>query len=334
MDQSKTTSLWLRAIMLSIIVIIAVGGITRITNSGLSMVDWELVGGILPPLNNTQWKIEFNKYKEFPEYKNNPIAPTNISDFKNIFWWEYIHRIIGRLIGLIALIPYLYFSFTNKISNSEMRRYFVIVILIGLQGLLGWMMVKTGLNNETYNGIGVSPYFLAMHLSLALITYCYVFWQYMRLNGDFLRNNGYKGFNYGIPIFALLFAQIILGAILSGMDGGLVSHTFPMMNSQEFYSSRSAFDLGNPFFAHFLHRWFHFLVFLFISFFYYRNRLSLSKAQDSYFKILFYLICYQVFLGILTVIFNVPASFAILHQMGAVFIIMVATLLLYSFNNK
>ena len=90
MDQSKTTSLWLRAIMLSIIVIIAVGGITRITNSGLSMVDWELVGGILPPLNDIQWEVEFDKYKEFPEYKNNRIAPTNISEFKNIFWWEFI----------------------------------------------------------------------------------------------------------------------------------------------------------------------------------------------------------------------------------------------------
>ena len=332
MNHQKIVSRWLLTIMIFIVIIIVVGGITRITDSGLSMVDWHPVTGIFPPLSQEQWQSEFDNYKKYPEYQNN--SSFSIQDFKKIFWWEYIHRLIGRLIGLIALIPYLYFSLNNKISRSEKIRYFIIVLLIGLQGLLGWMMVKTGLNDETYNGIGVSPYFLAMHLGLALITYCYVFWQYMRLNGDFLRNNSYKGFNYGIPIFALLFIQIILGAILSGMDGGLVSQTFPMMNSQEFYSSRSTFDLGNTFFVHFLHRWFPFLVLLFISFVYYMKRLSLSESQNSYFKILFYVIGYQIILGVFTVIFYVPGTFAILHQLGAVFIIMVSTLLLYSFNNK
>ena len=332
MNHQKIVSRWLLTIMIFIVIIIVVGGITRITDSGLSVVDWHPVTGIFPPLSQEQWQSEFDNYKKYPEYQNN--SSFSIQDFKKIFWWEYIHRLIGRLIGLIVLIPYLYLSLNNKISRSEKIRYFIIVLLIGLQGLLGWMMVKTGLNDETYNGIGVSPYFLAMHLGLALITYCYVFWQYMRLNGDFLRNNSYKGFNYGIPIFALLFIQIILGAILSGMDGGLVSQTFPMMNNQEFYSSRSTFDLGNAFFIHFVHRWFPFLVLLFISFIFYMKRLSLSESQNSYFKILFYLIGYQIILGIFTILFYVPGTFAILHQLGAVFIIMVSTLLLYSFNNK
>ena len=176
MNNQKTISIWLRAIMASIIVIIAVGGITRVTNSGLSMVDWELVGGVFPPMNSSQWEIEFDKYKEFPEYKNKPSAVANISEFKNIFWWEYIHRIIGRLIGILVLIPFIYFVITQKISNSQKISYFIIVLLIGLQGLLGWLMVKTGLDEETYNGVGVSPFYLAMHLGLALMTYCYVFW--------------------------------------------------------------------------------------------------------------------------------------------------------------
>ena len=332
MDHQKIVSRWLLTIMIFIIIIIIVGGITRITESGLSMVDWHPVTGILPPLNEEQWQTEFGNYKKYPEYQNN--SNFTIQDFKKIFWWEYIHRLIGRIIGLIALIPYLYLSLASKISKSQKIRYFIIVLLIAFQGILGWMMVKTGLNQDTYNGIGVSPYFLAMHLSLALITFCYVFWQYMRLKGAFLRNNTYTGFNYGIPIFILLFIQIILGAILSGMNGGLVSHTFPMMSSQEFYSSRSAFDFRNTFFVHFLHRWFPFLVLLFISFVYYIKRTSLSESQKSYFKILFYLIAYQIALGVLTVIFYVPGTLAILHQLGAVFIIMVATLLLYSFNNK
>ena len=334
MNNQKTISIWLRAIMASIIVIIAVGGITRVTNSGLSMVDWELVGGVFPPMNSSQWEIEFDKYKEFPEYKNKPSAVANISEFKNIFWWEYIHRIIGRLIGILVLIPFIYFVITQKISNSQKISYFIIVLLIGLQGLLGWLMVKTGLDEETYNGVGVSPFYLAMHLGLALMTYCYVFWQYLDLKYQHFKNNRYKGFNYGIPIFVLLFFQIIVGAILSGLDGGLVSHSFPLMSSGEFYSSRAVVDFKNPFFVHFLHRWVPFLVVLIISIIYLKLRRVLSVSQVSYFRILFYLIGFQIMVGIFTVIFYVPASFAILHQLGAVFMIMLSTLLIYSFNNK
>ena len=156
---------WLLTIMGLIIIIIVVGGITRLTDSGLSIVDWKPVSGVLPPLNEGDWNNEFDKYKLYPEYKIKNISLT-LREFKRIFWWEYIHRLLGRLIGLFAVIPYMFFLLKNRLTPNQKQNYFIIIILIGIQGLIGWFMVKTGLNLETYNNLGVSHFYLSLHLFL------------------------------------------------------------------------------------------------------------------------------------------------------------------------
>ena len=323
---------WLLTIMGLIIVIVVVGGITRLTDSGLSIVEWRPISGVLPPLSHQDWNDEFDKYKLYPEYKVKNLSLT-LSEFKHIFWWEYIHRVLGRIIGLFAIIPYIFFLIKKQLTSCQKQNYFIIILLIGIQGLIGWLMVKTGLNLETYNNIGVSHFYLSLHLGIALLTYCYVFWQYLSLKRQYLVNSNHKGGNPGGIIFILLFIQIILGSMLSGLNGGLVSHTYPLMNG-EFFPSNTAFSLKDPFFIHFLHRWFPLFVFVWILFIYKKKKEALSLYQASQFKLLFYAIFFQIAVGVSTVLFRVPIEFALLHQLGAVLVLTLATTLLFSFNNK
>mgnify|MGYP001174419767 CR=1 FL=1 len=323
---------WLLIIMALIVVIIAIGGITRLTDSGLSIVEWKPISGVLPPLNDDDWNNEFDKYKLYPEYKTKNLSLT-LSEFKYIFWWEYIHRLLGRIIGLFAIIPYLFFLVKKRLTSAQKKNYFIIILLIGIQGVIGWLMVKTGLNSESYNNLGVSHFYLSLHLGIALLTYCYVFWQYLSLKRQYLVNSNYIGGNPGVLIFILLFVQIILGSMLSGLNGGLVSHTYPLMNG-EFFPSNATYSLKDPFFIHFLHRWFPVLVSLFIVFIYRKKKEVLSLYQISQFRLLFYTICFQIIIGISTVILSVPIEFALLHQLGAVLMITLSTTILFSFNNK
>ena len=169
MNQKKDISRWLLVMLSLVILIVVVGAITRLTQSGLSIVEWNVITGILPPLNEEQWNIEFDKYKESPEYKivNQGMK---LSDFKTIYFWEYLHRLLARLLGLISVIPLIYFIIKKKINFNETKELLAIPLLVGVQGLIGWMMVKSGLDLKTYNSIGVSHYMLALHLSLALVT--------------------------------------------------------------------------------------------------------------------------------------------------------------------
>ena len=166
MCSNKIVSRWLLTIMSLIVLIIVVGGITRLTNSGLSMPFWDLIE-ILPPLNESDWMDKFDEYKRYPDYRNQPIE-----EFKSIYWWEYIHRIIGRIIGVIALFPLLYFIYKKYLTNRQKKDYAIILFLILIQGVVGLMMVKSGLNSAVYNKAqGVSPFWLLVHLILALLTY-------------------------------------------------------------------------------------------------------------------------------------------------------------------
>ena len=332
MKNQKDISKWLLVILFFIFLIVIIGGITRLTQSGLSIVEWNVVTGVLPPLDEAEWLSEFNKYKESPEYIINN-SEINISSFKIIYFWEYLHRLLARILGFIALAPLIYFIFTKKITPDQRNRFLIIPILIGIQGLIGWLMVKSGLSMKTYNGIGVSHYWLALHLLLALSTYCVVVWNYLRINNSSLQSVDFKGLKYGIAIFTMLFIQIIFGALLAGLDGGSITNKFPDING-EFYPSKALFDLSNPYFVHFIHRWLPFIIAFIVAFIFYKIKKTLSRVQKSLFGLFLGLFIIQMILGILTVLTSVNIMMAIMHQVNAVFMLTISLIILFSLSSK
>ena len=218
---------WLLISLFLIFFMIIVGGLTRLTNSGLSITEWELFRGILPPLNTSDWNNYFSLYKSIPQYKIvNPFMTLN--EFKIIFYWEYFHRILGRIIGLFFLIPMIYFQFIKKISFTKLIPYYLILSLIVFQGFIGWYMVKSGL----VNNVSVSHYRLSLHLSIAVIIISMIFWQFLNLK----QNSNKTFFDFSkknLPYLFLIFfifLQVIIGAFVSGLDAGKIYQTWPYMN--------------------------------------------------------------------------------------------------------
>ena len=263
----KYVSLWLISLLTFLLVIIVVGGLTRLTDSGLSITRWELFTGILPPLTNESWQQVFSLYKEIPQY--NLLFPTmTLSEFKVIYYWEYIHRILGRVFGLLFLIPFIIFLIKGVFKKEFVIKFFILFLLILLQGFIGWYMVKSGLVENTT----VSHYRLAIHLNIALILFAAIFWYFLNL-----KNNENKYFfnfiNNGsfIKFFVLLiFIQITLGAFTSGLDAGKIYQTWPSMNNNFFPDDINLSDLNktdffsDPSIVQFLHRNMAYVIFLYI----------------------------------------------------------------------
>ena len=284
--QKKDIFLWLLSSCMLLILLIWVGGLTRLTGSGLSITEWELFSGILPPFNQNKWNEYFDLYKQIPEYKKINYG-MNLSEFKFIFWWEYIHRVLARFLVLFYIIPFVYFFLKNKIRKNEIYFFLLIFIFFLLQGFMGWYMVKSGLVSDT----DVSHYRLAAHLSLAIIIYCMIFWS--------LLNYKKKIFlNYKIATFLILFLiililiQIIWGAFTSGLNAGLLYQTWPLMNEQfiandvNIKNIISIESLSNPSYVQLLHRLLAYFIILYtfsIYFFYFR-RMNITKP----FKLIFF----------------------------------------------
>ena len=222
---------WLSGTLFLIFLMIIVGGLTRLTDSGLSITEWELFRGFLPPLDNLSWEKYFNLYKNIPQYKL--LYPSmTLEEFKVIFYWEYAHRLLGRLIGLFFLLPLLYFHFIKKISFKYLIDYYLILILIIFQGFIGWYMVQSGL---TYD-VTVSHYRLSLHLSLAIIILSMIFWKILNIKEGKIRiffNINKKNLAY-VFLILLIFFQISLGALVSGLDAGKVYQTWPLMGNSFF----------------------------------------------------------------------------------------------------
>ena len=214
---------------------VIVGGITRLTGSGLSITEWKLIRGTIPPLNDEQWNEEFDNYKKIPQYREMNYNYT-LSDFKKIYFWEYIHRLIGRIIGIVFLIPFLYFWFTKQLSKPLFNKLLFLFFLGGLQGFLGWYMVKSGL----VNNIRVSHLRLATHLFTAFITFGFTFWVML----DLIPNEKSEANNLTITlrkasylILILVMLQIIYGAFVAGLKAGHIYNTFPKMGDEWVASS-------------------------------------------------------------------------------------------------
>ena len=324
---NKYISYWLISIFLIVSLMIVVGGLTRLTDSGLSITEWQLFSGLLPPLNIDQWNQYFDLYKKIPEYKFQNYSMT-LHEFKIIFWWEFIHRFLGRLIAILYLIPLIFFTFKIGFKNSI--SLYLIFLLICLQGFIGWYMVSSGLVDR----IDVSHYRLALHLVLAFIILSLIFWNYLIYKKIKLPN---KKIGIFLPtsFLILLFMQLIIGAFVSGMDAGKIYNTWPLMGTNYFPDDNLIANLfrlsslSEPSLVQFIHRNLAYLImifYLFIFFKVYRNKLS------NYFRILntiAFLLVLQIILGILTLLSGAQIFISSMHQISSIFLISSSVYFLY-----
>jgi len=329
-------SYWLLITTLLVALIIVVGGLTRLTDSGLSITRWDLFSGILPPLTQADWEIYFELYKKIPEFQLINFNMT-LEQFKVIFLWEYAHRLLGRVIGLFYFIPLAIFSFLRCLNKKYILSYYLILFLILLQGLVGWYMVKSGLSERT----DVSHYRLSAHLTLAFVIFIFLFWNYLKLTKEKTTINVDKFTSYLIKLFFLLIIfQISLGALVSGLDAGKIYNTWPLMNGSFFpddslYKDLFKFSiLENSSLLQFVHRttaYVIFFIFTLITILIFKNK-NLTYLRRSSMMVLFFLI-FQIFLGVLTVLSGAEILIASMHQIGSI-ILVSGTLILVFESSK
>ncbi len=319
---------WLICMFVLVSCIIVVGGLTRLTDSGLSITEWELFRGLLPPLSNAEWINYFNLYKKIPEYKLQNFN-MNLNQFKIIFWWEWAHRFFARLIGLLFLIPLIYFAVKKGIKQT--RPLFFIFTLICLQGFIGWFMVESGLIKR----IDVSHFRLSLHLTTAFIILSLILWQILKHKK--INENNQHLIKYKLPSIFLfiLFLQIIFGAFVSGMDAGKIYNTWPLMGNNYFPDDNTINNLfkinalSDPSLVQFIHRnlaYLIFLVFLLILFFVINEKLfKFYKIM----KLLGIVLLIQIVLGILTVLNGAQMFIASMHQISSIALISFSIYLLF-----
>jgi cytochrome c oxidase assembly protein subunit 15 len=317
---------WLITMIFLIILMISVGGLTRLTDSGLSITEWELFSGILPPLNEQVWINYFSLYKKIPQYYllNNNMT---LDQFKIIFLWEYIHRLLGRIIGLFFLIPMVFFIY-KKILSKELRNNFLIIFsLILFQGLIGWYMVTSGLTKN----VTVSHYRLSIHLFIAFLILAMLIWNFLNITNNkkyFFQTTSYNLF---IKIYiVLIFLQVIIGAFVSGLDAGKIYQTWPLMGNTYFpddfivtqYSD--LLNFGNHSLVQFFHRNLAYLIFVIIIYIGYSILKNKKKYLYNHYLFVFFVIFLQIFLGIITLVSNINILIASMHQVSSVILVIVS----------
>ena len=325
-------SYWLLLITFLVALMIIVGGLTRLTDSGLSITRWDIISGILPPLSLSGWEKSFTLYKQIPEYKLLNSSMT-LEQFKSIYWWEYTHRLLGRIVGLFYLIPLFYFTFKKMIKKKSLISLYIILILIFFQGFIGWYMVKSGLTERT----DVSHYRLALHLTLAFIIFILLLWNYLKYkNQQSLIHNKRLPSYLPILFISCVLIQICMGAFVSGLDAGQIYQTWPLMSQSYFPNDSNIRDLFSinaletPSIVQFIHRniaYFIILLFSFIATIIYRNKdfVYLRSAVLLVFVFLFL----QTFLGILTVLSGAQIILASMHQIGSILLITASLILVF-----
>ena len=312
-------SLWLIFMFWIISIMIIVGGLTRLTDSGLSITEWQLFSGFFPPLTNDDWIMYFNLYKEIPEFKLQNYNMT-MQEFKIIFWWEWSHRFLGRLIGLSFLIPLVYFSF--KIKISQILNLYLIFFLICFQGFIGWYMVRSGLVDR----VDVSHFRLSLHLIIAFLILSLILWNYLMLkNNDVVKNR----INKFIPLIFLIlvYIQIVVGAFVSGMDAGKIYNSWPLMGNNFFPNDNNFHNLfklsvfSDPSLVQFIHRNIAYVIGIFYILMLYH--IYKSKKYELYRSIntLGLLIFLQIILGIFTVLYGAHIYIAASHQISSIFLV-------------
>lgn len=325
--------LWLVALFLLVVTMIAVGGMTRLTDSGLSITEWRPVTGAIPPLTEEAWTVEFEKYRAIPEYQLQNKG-MSLEEFKVIFWWEWGHRQLGRVIGLVWALGFLGFAVARQIPPGWTGRLLLLGALGGAQGAIGWWMVSSGLSGER---VDVASYRLATHLGLAFVILGYLGWYVLllgRSEAELMtarRGREAKLFGLSTGLMHFAFLQILLGALVAGIDAGRAFPTWPDMNGQFFPADAFYVPDGeggslpvwhaffeNPGLVQFMHRMSGYLLFAFAVVVWLRGRKSSHKATQAAFHQVMAIMVLQMVLGIVTVLTVAHAHVAITHQIGAV----------------
>jgi cytochrome c oxidase assembly protein subunit 15 len=324
--------IWLLILIGLVVFIILVGGITRLTDSGLSITTWELFVGFIPPLTNEKWDEYFDLYKMIPEFSEQNYNMT-LNEFKVIFWWEWAHRQLGRLIGLVVLVPLIFFTIKN--GFWVLKKYGLIFILVCFQGFIGWYMVSSGLIDR----IDVSHYRLSLHLVTAFLILSVIFWKYLKLTN--LKKN-YLPINLNLIKFfiILLFLQLIIGAFVSGMDAGKIYNTWPLMGSSYFPNDSQLSEFlkinlfDSPSIVQFIHRNLAYLIvgiYIYILFFVIKDCKELFRKPLLIVGASLFL---QIILGIMTILSGVKMIYASLHQINSILIILSTIYFLYIAKNS
>ncbi|TYB72079.1 COX15/CtaA family protein [Bizionia algoritergicola] len=332
---NKKVIYWLLTGCVLIFIMVVVGGITRLTDSGLSMSDYKLITGTIPPLNDAEWQDAFALYQQYPEFQKLHSHFT-LEDFKGIYFWEWFHRLIGRVIGLVFIIPFLYFLFRKQLTKSTIKKCLVLLGLGGFQGFLGWYMVKSGLVDMP----DVSHYRLAAHLTTAFLTFAATLWVALDLMYPNKKVIDKKFRNLIIVSYLILIVQIIYGGFVAGLKAGLLHNHWPFMNEDKFmhhtvYILEPFYKnlIENPSGIQFIHRTLAYLVVASIFILWFKAReMTLTNVQQKSINALLILVGFQFLLGVLTIIYAVPLWLGVAHQVGAFFLLSAMTFTLHRFS--
>jgi heme a synthase len=333
--ENKSVIIWLLSGCFLVFTMVVVGGITRLTNSGLSMTDWHLVTDTFPPLTETKWQETFEQYKQFPEYqKINIHNDFTLSDYKFIYFWEWFHRFIGRILGFVFIIPFVYFLIKKKLDKATLKKCYILLLMGALQGFLGWFMVRSGLIDNP----DVSHFRLSLHLTFAFITFAYTLWVAL----DLIYPNRNKAV---IPLrdlarIALLFLliQIIYGGFVAGLNAGLIHNHWPLMSDGQFLHESVILEKATWFErftegksgVQFVHRTLAYsVVGLILLLFFKSKKQSLSLQQNSGLNALVLIVVLQFALGVFTLLYSVPLWLGLTHQVMAFFLLTAMTFTLH-----
>ena len=333
---NKAVIYWLLTGCFLIFIMVIVGGITRLTHSGLSISNYKLISGTIPPINDIEWNEAFDLYKQYPEYKKLNYGMT-LEEFKDIYFWEWIHRVIGRFIGLVFIIPFLYFLIRKQLSKSTIKKSIILLLMGGFQGFLGWYMVKSGLVDRP----DVSHYRLAAHLTTAFLTFAYTFWVALDLMFPNKKNVDTKLRNFIRIGLVILIIQIIYGAFVAGLDAGWIHNHWPFMSEGKLIHE-TVYTEQNPTYLNFLegksgvqfvHRTLAYVVVIFIlSIWYKATRNDISKWQTKGINSLLIVVGIQFLLGVLTLLLAVPVWLGVLHQVVAFILLSCMVFTLHRFS--
>ena len=325
-------SFWLALMFWIISIMIIVGGLTRLTDSGLSITEWQLFTGFLPPLTNADWNDYFDLYKKIPEFTEQNYSMT-MEEFKVIFWWEWAHRFLGRLIGILFLLPLLFFTF--KVGFIKLFNLYIIFFLICFQGFIGWYMVSSGLVDR----VDVSHFRLSIHLIVAFLILSLILWNYFILK---VKNNLNDKLKFSLPLIfiILIYCQIIIGAFVSGMDAGQIYNSWPLMGSSYFPDDNNVISIfklsafSDPSLVQFMHRNLAYLILIF--YFFILIKIYRKKLNNLFLaiKTVGFFLFIQILLGILTLIYGAQIYLASMHQLSSIFLVSSSVYLLYLNSNQ
>ncbi|WP_228235430.1 COX15/CtaA family protein [Allomuricauda sp. M10] len=336
MKKNKYVVYWLLTGCVLIFIMVLVGGITRLTHSGLSISDYKLIQGTLPPMNEQEWKEAFELYQQYPEYQKLN-SHFSLEDFKDIYFWEWLHRFIGRFIGIVFILPFLFFLVTKKLDRATTKKAIILLIMGGFQGFLGWYMVKSGLVDRP----DVSHFRLAAHLTTAFLTFAYSLWVALDLIYPDKKAVNTKIRNLIRFALVVLLPQIIWGAFVAGLDAGFIHNHWPLMSEgklihetvyieqqpviKNFFEGKSG--------VQFVHRYLAYVVVGFILAIWFKTRkIERTFLQEKGLKILLAMVFVQFILGVLTLIYAVPLWLGIAHQIGAFILLATMTFTLHRFT--